>query len=361
MSPSPYHTPDGSVDASASALPRARRQADAEEATPPLLIGGVRHAHDSETALMVPIAAGPDYCTVTLSKTDSQRLIGITHPFEPGAARPGFKSSERRLCLGGHVWRRWDPLQPSNMFGEDYESWETESAASAWLMDASLPLDSRASRQDYAFDFGVPDDFMPRDLLPYFRPRLDALGIEPQFAGPESSCTVYIGSRQSDRRIRIYRRDFKDPALLLDGFPPMLRIELEVRGTMGHALWLRRQVTGSDGLGVACSHIAHLTGYRVAQDADPLPRLHESTDEANAAQMVFQFVQQNASMIDAADRSGLDLAKLARARVASFSRDALHRHSARCTKLLDVDSGTIERAVLGLLGSRQPSPSGLGE
>lgn len=302
---------------------------------------------------MWPVGSGPDFCTVTLSKPSAATLIRLTRPHESGSPRPGFKASERRLCLGGFVWRRWHPLQTSKSYGDDYESWETEGEASRWLMDAALGEDSRASRQDYAFDFGV-ESLMPRDLLPLFRPRLEALGIEPHFAGPESSCTVYIGSRQSDRRVKIYRRDLKDPALLHDGFPPMLRIELELRGQMGHALWRHRQLTGTDGLDVACTHIAHLTGYRVAEDAVPLPSPLEASPESDTAQMVFQFVQQHASMIDAADRAGVDLTRLARARLASFSRDALHRHAARCSKFLEVDSGAVESAVLGLLRSRNP-------
>lgn len=329
-------------------------------AAPPLLTGGAIQQNRVIPTEFDPIASGTDYITVTVSKAAGTALTLSTHPFEPGTPQRGFKSSERRLCPGGAVWRRWSPGQPSNHFGDDYESWETEAEASRWLDLASLPLDSRPSRQDYAFDFAVLPDLMPRDLLPLFRDHLAGTRIEPHFAGPESSCTVYIGSRQSDRRVKIYRRDLKDPALLADGFPPMIRIELELRGDYGHALWQHRQATGADGLAVACTHIAAMIGYRVAEESQQLPSLIEASDEADASQMLFQFIHQNAGMLDAADRAGIDLAKLARARVHLFSRATEYRHAQRVGQLLAVDPRSLERSILAMIrgGSRS---SGLGE
>jgi hypothetical protein len=154
--------------------------------------------------------------------------------------------------------------------------------------------------------------------------------------------------------VKIYRRDLKDPALLHDGFPPLIRIELELRGLPCHGLWHHRQATGEDGLAIACTHIAALTGYRVSEDSAPLPDPVEASAESDAAQMVFEFVQQNASMLDACRRAGIDLGRLARSRVSSFSRMTEYRHQTRCSRLASADASAIERLVLMRLGSPAP-------
>lgn len=352
-------TPNRRRAPDASGKPSARRHPDAGGATPPLLIGGVIQHYPNRKRVFDPAGSGVDFCTVTVSEDAGRVLLAKTLPSEPGGARTGFKVSEHRVCMGGFVWRRWEPIQPSKDFGERYESWECESQASRWLDAEALALEARPTRLDYAYDFACDIDLFPRDVLSVFRHHLVKTRMEPHFAGPESSCTVYVGSRTSDRRVKIYRRDLKDEALLLDGYPPMVRVEVELRGDAVRALWSHRKATGDDGKAIAATHVADLIGYAVQDHLDPLPPLPaEATDEADVAQMLLQFIEQNASMLDAVRLLGVDLSPFVRSRVAGFSRMTEWRHRERMAKFAGADPEAVRRFLVDrlLAGS---TPSGL--
>lgn len=328
-----------------------------EGATPPLLIGGVRQHICKGDDRFSLIGAGIDFLTVTVPGGEARDLIERTHFSSSGNPRPGFGSSEERLVLGGTAWRRWDPHQPSKDFGDDYESWEASGVASIDLARMALGITSRATRQDYAFDFQCSPDLMPRDLLPIIRPHLETIGVEPHFAGPESSCTVYIGSMSSSRRVKIYRRDLKDPALLLDGFPPQLRIEVTLADDLGRALWARRKSHGSDGLGVAATHIAHMIGWSVYDDAEPVPEPAEASEDADAAQMLLTFIEQHSSMLSLLADAGVDIIRLADARIAVLSRAGRDRHRKRAEKFSQIHPEEVARIVLNRIRVANPIPA----
>lgn len=311
--------------------------------TPPLLIGGVKQQIPNRT--MYPLGAGVDFCTVTLPTESARHLLDQTGNYEAGSGYNGFQSSEQRVILGGFAWRRWNPVTPSNQFGTDYESWESSGEASRALAQLALKVPGYATRQDYAFDFGCSPDLMPRDLLPLFRDHIAAKGMEASFAGPESSCTVYVGSRNSDRRLKIYRRDLKDEALIVSGAPPMIRVEIEIKGDPCKALWFHRRTTAVDGLSIAATHIADMIGWAVYDDLSPLPDPLEATDEADAAQMLLQFIEQNASLIEAAAAVGLDLARLARVRLGTASRATQWRHQRRMEQINVLDHDAVRAHV----------------
>lgn len=325
------------------------RRGRPEGATPPLLIGGVKQ---HQTTLnrgekcFEPMGAGVDYLTVTVPAESDAELVERTAFHAPGNARPGFQFSEERLLLGGTAWRRTNPIQPSKDYGDDYASWESSGRASDHLTRLALAVESRATRQDYAFDFACPADFYPRDILPVIRPHLDETRMVPRFVGPEHSCTVYLGSPNSDRRVKIYRRDLKDPGLLADGLPPQMRVELTLTGDLGKSLWHHRRTTGVDGLAIASTHVAEIIGHAPYNDLEPLPLLRYTSEEADAAQMLLQFCKQHASTILACDARGIDLVAIANAQRGVFSRTTEWRHQQRLEVFSRICGQAVTRRVI---------------
>ena len=327
--------------------------------TPPLLIGGVIQAHGSKKAVC-PFGGGIDYLTVTVPTKATESLLSHSWHDEPGKAIHGYKSSERREIHGGTVWRRWDPYTASNAHGFAYETWEAESDAAPVLDRYTTPLPGvSATRQDFAFDFSVDRDFVPADLLPVIRSHIEARGMEPHFKGPESSHTIYLGSRHSDRFLKIYRRDLKDRSLLDEYGTPILRIEIELRNDSCLNLWHQRQATGEEGLSIAATHIAEMIGYSPYDRTDPLPPPMQARPEAEPAQTFMRFMDQGASTIVAAEEAGICTKDQAYKRVGKLSRMSQHRLNKRIELFKSVPREDLIRAIDYLMnhGNPQPDPT----
>jgi Replication initiation factor. len=302
---------------------------------------------------------GVDFLTLTAGEEAAQTLLTVTEHREPGNPGRGFGASESRDCLGGWCWRRWSPSQPSRDFGTVYESWEWASAvAGSMLAHGGVPLSGwRATRLDIAFDFSVPAEFMPEDFLA----RVEALGtlpdLKPGVSGQGAVNTRYLGSKDSPRRARIYRRDLREDGgmLIADAFGPTLRLECVLRDEHADALCALWRGGGggpaerSQAFAAAArTHLADLTGMNLGDLAE-LPSIRVLPD-LDATQQLLAFVEQHASMLDICARMGVPLAELAADRVEVASKQGRSTHRRRLAEWASVDVASVVERVRWALG-----------
>lgn len=315
--------------------------------TPPLLIGGVKQQIPNKGLDITLSGVGFDYLTVTVpSQTTAEILVHHSAFSDEGKPSTGFKNSERRECMGGFCWRKFEPHQPSKRWGKQYESWEYSGLASVTPLKLLMGHDCKPTRIDIAFDFCVSDELYPMDLEPLFLDHCESKGIDIEWKGKRLKQTVYVGSQQSERRIRIYRRDLKNMLLHEEGIH-ILRVELELKGDMALAFWRHMNAHGQQAAYEAASaHIAHMIGYAPIEAGWDLPEVLRSNEDADAYQMMFQFIKQNAVMIEACNRCGIDVFKLARSKVErSKSRTTRHRLNQKVQVLASLEPSEIERML----------------
>lgn len=301
------------------------------------------------------VGAGVDSLRVTVGKLGAEKLLGETIADEPAFGSRGFKAGEQRMCLGGYCWRRWEPHQPSTRWGLDYESWEWpgECARFAWTR---LPVeDCRATRIDVAFDFQCSESCRPEDVAELVAPWCRERGITPDgISGQGGVFTCYIGSKHSDRRVRIYRRDRLHEELLLD-FGPLLRIELELHDGHADALLEVFSSQGTEaGNAAAAAHIRELTGLEV-QLCSEVPTL-PAVEDADQEQQLLQFIQQHGENVRAWHRMGVPLVQLCEAAAPTRSRMTRHRAFKRLEAWACVDwqriADRIFRRLADLVAAR---------
>lgn len=327
MAPLAHSVIGPTVDGGPSALP-------APEDHPPLLIGGLIQQKPLQNANTNLSGIGHDWLTVSVSKQVADDLVALTDLDEPGSQMPGFARSERRICMAGSCTRRFDPHTRSKRWGLDYESWVYSGATARYAMDSLIRKDCKPTRIDIAFDFDVHPDTLPEDIELLIVQACEDRGLGLHHSGPRKGYTLYVGSRTSERMIRVYRRDLKDPLLALEG-ASILRVELELKGALCLAYWRDMAQSGSTGFEVASMHILDMIGYSPWDQLKHLPDVRRVDDETDATQMVFQFVRQNAVMIEACSLYGLDIQAMARLRLLDASR----MQDCRLRKKLAVMSG----------------------
>jgi len=242
--------------------------------------------------------AGIDYLAFTTSSAQS-RLIRRQSNFEKasdGVSQPGYESSEKWLVPGGFAWRKFKPRSRSKRFGLAYETWEASGDASYHLAKAVKGRDGGPSRLDVAFDFPVHDSVLADHVADGVRSHVEKRRLKEGVSGEAGRNTRYIGSRASERRIRIYRRDFKDETLRLE-FPPLMRIELVLRKKSAKALWgwYRRSHRGM--LLGASAHIRDMTGLEVMDDNGRMPPIERSSPSAKGAEKIYQWLKSNRVML----------------------------------------------------------------
>lgn len=342
-----------------------RSEESAGGATPPVLTGGVIQGEEGnsrgkpgETRLRIGgadlrlMGVGVDYLTVTVGSTAAQDLLVQTDHDEDGYGVEGFRSSELRLCLGGECWRRWDPRSPSKRWGLDYESWRWpgECARLAWM---HLPReDVRASRIDVAFDFQCGRDVRPEHLVQHVAPWLKQRGIKTGSTGEDGVYTWYIGGKQSERRIRVYRRDLRDGSGVLVEMGAVLRVELQLTDDHADAMLQVLSRGGTQvGWAAAAAHIREMTGLEV-QTCGEVPTLPTVEDADQEAQL-WQFIEQHGERMDAWARMGVDVLRLAREFSQTRSRMTKWRACKRLERWACVDweqvVGRIRRRIVDLV------------
>jgi hypothetical protein len=299
------------------------------------------------------LGVGVDFLTVTVGTDGAAGLMAISEFHEQGKPQAGFGRSEERLSVGGKCWRRWEPHQESREWGKAYECWEWSSGDARWPSQQIRGIEGvRPSRVDVAFDFAVDESLMSDAIIERCRDVLVFKGISDGISGQAGVNTRYVGSQRSERRIRIYRRDLKDGALLLDA-GPIMRVELILRDDMARAWWQVWRADQARGFAAAAAHIVDMTGHRVMDADEPVPPpLVDASAEAEAAQMLFEFVKQNASVLGVVERLGVDLFGLAARCRELWPRTTWARHREREQLVADAEGTSIEERVIGLLRSR---------
>lgn len=282
---------------------------DIERPTPPLLIGGVLHVI-SEDGQGGPFSQAVDFLTASLPTSAALSLVKVTRILQEGNARPGFKRSQERECLGGSCWRRFEPHQPSKLHGLDYESWEFAGQVASTY--ARLMRDggevARPSRGDVAWDYQVRPDVAAEDLARLMAPAAEARGIEISRSGPERRDTWYIGKRGSDRMIRIYRKDLQDETVA-HTIGPVLRVELQLRGDAAAAWWMAYVGSDVQGFKVAAAHVVEMTNLTPVIDPGEVPEAVKP-DASPEAEKLAQWVRQNAVTVAAVSAAGVPIVKM---------------------------------------------------
>ncbi len=326
--------------------------ADDAGATPPLLTGGVRQHRTSFGALE---SRSVDFLTSTLSTVEALRIVTTLSTLdEPGYPKPGFAKTERRVVLGGKAWRRFEPRQSSNRWGMDYESWEWSGGPSSFAAMDLRGRDVKPTRIDFAYDFSVADTFTPDDFFDLVKAHAESQGIGNGISGQNGKNTRYIGSINSPRRIRIYRKDWQQPGFLELGFGPTLRIELVLKDEHAESVWPVWSDDMERGYAAAAAHIFAMTGVRVQAEVGEVPEvvMPEALDDAAG---LFQFLEQYGPKVAAWFAAGIPVHELAEERLKVSSRDCKHRIEAMIAHVKNVgvnDVVGIVRQMIRHKGSK---------
>lgn len=190
-----------------------------------------------------------------------------------------------------------------------YETWEGCGTAGESLAKFAKHIPGQPTRLDVAFDFAVPEDYLSDHLAEIIEPHIRRKRLTPGVSGQGNRNTRYVGSIQSERRIKIYRRDFKDPTLR-EEFPPLLRVELELRKRQARSIWPWFRHSREKMLSGAAAHILDMTGLRVMHDSEDMPDLVATSDRTKGAKKLSQFIQQNWTMLSAIIDNGIDISPI---------------------------------------------------
>lgn len=288
-------------------------------ADPPLLTGGLSHLKASDRGIeglwaVEKLSRDVDYLTVSVSTDVARELIAQTEMTERGKASQGFELSELRKCVGGTCWRRWGPRQPSKRFGTDYESWLYAGPSAG--MAATVLRDHEAvqpSRVDVAFDFLCHPELRPDDLVELWGDDIGDARIEVGIEGHAGVNTLYVGSKKSDRFVRVYRKDRQDRSYAFAfGGQGVMRVELELRKKFARPWWELWREDEERGFAAAADHIRQMTGALVqtATERAPSVLIPEATCQAAKLQ---QFLTQYGSLLAALVDAGVPVIELARA------------------------------------------------
>lgn len=289
-------------------------------ADPPLLTGG-----SSQNQC---VSRSVDFLTLTASSEVGAELMRQNPFSESGGACRGFSKSEARLCIGGQCWRRWEPFQPSKSFGLAYESWEWAGSVAMFAADAVARFDVRPSRVDVAYDFACGVRVMADDVAGRCEAWMAERGIKGGVSGEGEINTRYIGSRLSERRIRIYRKDLESD-VLAELLGPLMRIELVLKNDHARAWWKVWCRSREDAFAAAAAHVHQMSGMELQALTVGVPEFVKP-DAADEAQSLFQFIKQHGDRVGSWIDAGVDLVALVNEhREQSISRKRAFRAKAR--------------------------------
>lgn len=350
------HCPDETADLLPAGGVLASREGSSplmieEESTPPILIGGVLHPKLNNKPNLSLTGTGYDAFTVSVPLGIAEQLLHRSEAVETGFGTTGFKQSEKRICMGGDCYRRFDPHTASKAWGMEYESWEYKGQPSTRPIRDLQGQECKPTRIDIAFDFDCPEDYFPSDFEDSVLPFVNNKGIDINYAGKRLSHTVYFGSRKSERMIRVYRRDVKNPLLAAEG-RNILRVELELKKDMCLAFWAHITEHGPDsGIVVAAAHVSQMLGVAPITHDGYLPPLLRTDEDTEAVQMLLQFIKQNSVMIEACRAAGIDTERLAREKIWKSAKNRMQMSRlAKKTRILSVsDAKSISAQVVALL------------
>ena len=307
---------------------------------------------DNGGRLIELIGCNYDYLTITTARQMSDYLSGVTKLKESFGKQQGFSNVEKRFCLGGDCSRRFNPVSPSNDWGLDYESWLFTGLVADDNVRLLLKCDapSRLTRLDIAFDYSCPADYYPKDFIEDVRANIyGKYGIET--AGNEITGTRYIGSRQSDRYIRIYRKDLEDKQVEMQ-LGPVMRIELVIQNTSSYCQCAWNSIrsngyySGIQYASMMCHALFQLMPIPFDETIFPEPI---EKPESGIIKKVFSLVDQRGNCILAALKAGIDLQGLCELKRFKASSSALSRFKELETDIRAVGADVITEAAANLL------------
>lgn len=316
-----YGSRSEEADGDATGGPAAPARPD-----PPLLIGGLTPEDVGQMSHV-----GVDFLTVTVPDQTARDLMAESMPHEDGYGRPGFAKSEQRLVMGGKGWRRWEPHQVSEAWGRAYESWEFSGHAAWWPSRFLRERECRPSRIDIAWDFSVDAGYMSDDFAAAVKPWCEAQRITMGHSGHAGIDTQYIGSRKSDRMVRVYRKDLQD-AVLAEILGPTLRVELVLKGDHAAAFWQVWKLAGSEDEAwpAAAAVLQYMCGLAISPGEMPQLEVPECKDQA---QLVLAFLEQNCATVTALVAAGVPVVDLCREASEGSSKRTKIRQTQRVLEL----------------------------
>ena len=290
--------------------------------------------------------AGLDALTLVLPSAYAEFLVsspgfGVV---EEMSARY-FGSAERWQIPGGHLVRKFEPLRKQKVYGGSYEVWEVKGPHSANLAAAAVPLVGYATRMDYAFDFSVSADTWPPDVV---REIGNPKGLKRFHSGEPGKEGEYYGSRNSERVVRIYRKDEQDEDVA-ETYGPLMRLEVELKGKRAKQAWGHRRAGEPRLRELAAGHLRAMLQIDVIEDVRDVPSLPPADPERVGARKILQFVSQHRVTIQALATLGLDVSKLVEPTLAALSSGAVRAHRMRLRRRLDELQGVSIDSCLELL------------
>lgn len=344
------------------------------EAGPPIANRGVGEPQTPDNIQTNPLSClspgrvSIDWLTYTLRSDRAAQIIGRYDAMseraglttKAGGAIRGFRQSENRACLGGWFWRRWDPVTESNMYGDSYESWEASGDAAGGLASDLRATPGYATRADVAFDYfgGKSMETLKPEhvIMPQVKP--ESISDNPKikmktnegfivgFRGEGGCNTGYVGTRSSDRMVRLYRKDQQSEGFA-DWLGPCLRTEIELRGEHAKAFWAIYRDDPDQAYRAAAAHIEAMLGVN-PMPGGTVPEL-PAPPELSEVDSLYAFITQTAAREEAYRARGIDLGRLRHLRVSNLGQQALDRLEAIERRLRAIDPDALESRVAAML------------
>jgi len=291
-----------------------------------------------------------DFLSVTVSHAedlggDGACLLAHTTLVRKGGAKHFGASETRSLDGKAGILRKMQPSIASKRWGMKYECWEFPGVASSRVVQLLAGRGgAKCSRIDVCFDLPCHPDFTADHWAELVKPHHEHLGFKDGVVGVGGVNTRYIGVQSSDKQIRIYRKDLKDPAFA-EFVGPTLRVEIVFRADQAVLFWQLFQSDPEVAKLAASSVIHAMTGFQ------PLPGHAEfpvfvRPEPFDEAQKVLVFVRQNGPQALAWHDAGIDVVALAReAGVVTKNRTAVDRHKERVLAVRDAGGAAAVAAL----------------
>lgn len=308
------------------------------------------------------VGAHLDWFTGSVSAHESRDLIAFTDWHRAGGAKQGFGASEERSFLGGHAWRRWEPVSPSKRWGFDYENWEAASSGAQWFAERlAKGRGFSPSRIDFAWTFQVPGHLRSDRVARAIAKHVRRAGLTKGISGQGDVNTRYVGSSTSDRRLRIYRKDLQCPELL-ELFGPCMRIEVVLKADLARAWWCMWERDAESAAAAAAAHVEQMSGLVVGPVGQiPPPIIEEPADIArSAAAMVAQYGDTLFALLEEPG-GAQELRHLTAEYVSRESRTAAWRSQARRGELERLGLSAVLGQVRRILQARAAATLALTE
>jgi hypothetical protein len=252
--------------------------------------------------------------------------------------------------MGGPCWRRTEPHQLSKHFGLDYESWQFPSGASLWAGDYLADKRGRPSRVDVAFDIQVDPSMTADRFIDRVRPFTKlAIGVQ----GENDVNTRYIGSKDSGRRIRVYRKDLQPQKGLFfaQEFGAVLRVELILKDEYAWQWWSAWKSDKSRAFAAAAQTIRAMCGASIGSEFADLPPLLRADPQTEVGQQIFTFIQQNRTMLYALHECGIDVGPRVASQVRRGGKLQKHRAEALVERVVQAKRHLVLAALDDLIAA----------